>query len=464
MLKGDLKDKEKNFLKDFILFSIPVWLQYILSNIMYILDNVMVSNLCSEAVTAIGIIYNINGVPYKAVTGLLLGTRAFSLQALRLNDRDKLKKIIAIRFLLVVVISIGYIVVVYTPLIDKILSAYMQSTESTLNADLVMQLAKDYVNIIVIQFFIGTLSRTILSTLKEFGKGKSLVVVTLSSTLLGVLLNWLLIYGNCGLPTLGVKGAAIATLMASGLEILICIFMLKKEKIQILKLNILKIYTEVVKDLSYVYQMSKHCIPIVISYICSRFVYVYIQQCYSSYSLDYLTAIGITHTVVEFIFIFGCAMNEAANILINKSNSPLKIKREQLGGIRKFTLKVYLCAIPLVSTLSVLVLHYLYEVSDVVVGYGEIFIIIYSITYVIELFSNLEYLTLMNMQRTKETTIINSISYLVLDLPLSIILTKILGLNVFLVFVLLKSCHIIRLVYGRVKVNYYYKREIAKHG
>lgn len=45
------------------------------------------------------------------------------------------------------------------------------------------------------------------------GRGKTLVVslVNIGSTILNILLDWLLIFGNCGFPKLGISGAGIAT-------------------------------------------------------------------------------------------------------------------------------------------------------------------------------------------------------------------------------------------------------------
>lgn len=474
--KFRIANSDKEFIKEFIVLSIPLWLQYMLNNIMYILDNVMVSSLCSEAVSAVGIMFSLNGIPYKAVTGLLLGSRAFTLKALRTSDEVLYKKTTSLRFILVLIIAGVYIALMNSPLINLVLDQYTKSEDSLLDTDLIRTFAIQYGSVISIQFMFSSISRTLLSSLKELGKGKNLIPVTITSTVLGVFFNWVLIGGNLGFPELGVRGAAVASLISSLVEILFYIVVIKRENAKDRQNSInnagntnsnngimlepkdilINMFKWDSSSIQYLFNIVKHCVPIVISYIARHYVVVYIQQCYSTYSVEHLTAMNITTTVVEFLFLIGNAVSEGANIILSKRSDTIESKRRNIKILRRFMFNVCLCIIPVVIALGVFAINYVYNVTTEIVYYGEVFIFMYSILYTIEICSNIDFHSLMNLQKTKEITIINCISYMILDFPLSLILSNLLHVNVYIMFVVLKGCSLIRLIYSRVQVNYYY--------
>ena len=91
------------------------------------------------------------------------------------------------------------------------------------DASLILDQGVSYIRI---AFFMGlpmTISMCIASSLRDMGKVKIPLVVTIVATLTNTLFNWLLIYGNLGFPRLEVRGAAIATVIARTLEFLIFI-------------------------------------------------------------------------------------------------------------------------------------------------------------------------------------------------------------------------------------------------
>ena len=80
------------------------------------------------------------------------------------------------------------------------------------------------VKYIRIMFFMGvpvTISMCIASSLRDMGKVRIPLYVTIAATLTNTTLNWLLIYGNLGFPKMGVEGAALATVIARILEFVI---------------------------------------------------------------------------------------------------------------------------------------------------------------------------------------------------------------------------------------------------
>lgn len=111
-------------------------------------------------------------------------------------------------------------------------------------AEQILDYGVQYINIM---FFMGvpmTISMCVASSLRDMGKVKTPLVVTIIATATNTLLNWLLIYGNLGLPALGVQGAALATVIARTVEVIIFLIIYIRTKpsfavkfSQLLKIN-----------------------------------------------------------------------------------------------------------------------------------------------------------------------------------------------------------------------------------
>ena len=82
-----------------------------------------------------------------------------------------------------------------------------------------------------------------------------------STLVINVCLNYLLIYGNLGFPEMGVRGAACATLIARCVELLIVIWLLKYKE-NVLNLNLRKLLHI---DTSYVRDYMKVSLPVLIN-------------------------------------------------------------------------------------------------------------------------------------------------------------------------------------------------------
>jgi putative MATE family efflux protein len=85
----------------------------------------------------------------------------------------------------------------------------------------VIGIGSAYLRIVSLSFVCSAISMSFSMVLRSIERPKLPLLITFVSLLLNTGLNYLLIFGKGGFPTLGVKGAAIATAISRGLECLI---------------------------------------------------------------------------------------------------------------------------------------------------------------------------------------------------------------------------------------------------
>ncbi|MGD9689773.1 MAG: MATE family efflux transporter [Phycisphaerales bacterium] len=95
------------------------------------------------------------------------------------------------------------------------------------HAPRLIDLEVSYANILIAGAFVSMSTRAISQYFYGMHRPNIVLIAAVAGNLVNILFNWILIYGNLGAPALGVVGAAIATLIGSGVELAIpmCVFL-----------------------------------------------------------------------------------------------------------------------------------------------------------------------------------------------------------------------------------------------
>ena len=115
-----------------------------------------------------------------------------------------------------------------------------------------------YLQIICSTYLIFTATNVLTASLRAIGIVKIGYMISASTLCINVVLNYCLIYGSFGFPRLGIRGAAIATLVSRCVELLIVIWYLKYKEKQ-LKLTLKKL---VMIDKSYYKDYRRVALPV----------------------------------------------------------------------------------------------------------------------------------------------------------------------------------------------------------
>lgn len=124
----------------------------------------------------------------------------------------------------------------------------------------VVALAVDYAKIAGFAHMCNSISGAYIAAQRSMENARLGVLVLTSSSLINVLGNWLLIFGNLGFPAMGITGAAIATLFSRIAElIIVVIYALKNRRFKIEPKSLFKPGLIILKD------FTKYSLPVVLN-------------------------------------------------------------------------------------------------------------------------------------------------------------------------------------------------------
>ncbi|MBR6229952.1 MAG: polysaccharide biosynthesis C-terminal domain-containing protein [Eubacterium sp.] len=199
--------------------AVPIMLQGMIQSFVSLIDNFMVSGLGDISMSGVNISGRITFIFMVYIGAIGTSGGIFLTQYFGAGDNEGMSQAFRFKLIMGLAAFIPYFLVCFV-FPRQVLSLLVIGNT---DAELILSEAVKYIRIMTIVGPPMTVSFCIASCLRDMGRVKIPLVVTVVATLTNTLFNWLLIYGNLGFPRLGVEGAAYATLIARVVELIIFI-------------------------------------------------------------------------------------------------------------------------------------------------------------------------------------------------------------------------------------------------
>lgn len=214
-----LKDRE--FLKTMFKIGIPVMIQNLIQTSLNMVDTVMIGQVGKEAIAAVGLANQVFFVMILLIFGINSGASVFIAQFWGKRDLTNIKRTMGVALAFGIVITgLFMLVAVLTP-------TQIMSVLSDGNAEII-RLGSDYLRIVGWSYIFTAVSFSFAVAARSIEQAKMPTVVSAISLAVNTILNYGLIFGKLGMPELGVKGAAIATLIARLIEFVVILSVIYK--------------------------------------------------------------------------------------------------------------------------------------------------------------------------------------------------------------------------------------------
>lgn len=198
---------ERDFSQIFVRIALPIAIQNMVSASAHIVDGLMIAGLGDAPYAAVSQAGRFSFLFNLFMFGAASGSSIFISQFFGSKNEDGIRKIMSLCLKITLALAIFFMAgaLIFTrPIMDIFLSPGESHTEGM-----------NYLRFVCLSYLFSAVDVVFSNTLRATGKPKVTMFAGIASILTNTFLNYCLIYGNFGFPVLGVKGAAIATVIAT---------------------------------------------------------------------------------------------------------------------------------------------------------------------------------------------------------------------------------------------------------
>lgn len=213
------------FLKEVVVIGAPVVVQSVLGSLVNMLDVMMIGQLGEISITAAAVSNQWFTLFALLANALCAAGSMFISQHWGKRELDSIHRYIGILFYGVVLLGLLFGISSLT-IPEVILKLYSRDP-------LVLVQASEYLRILGISFIIDSVSIVFITGLRSIGDTRIPMAASAASVITNGILNYILIFGTPISPAVGIRGAAIATVIARVVEFMIVVGYILTRKPQV---------------------------------------------------------------------------------------------------------------------------------------------------------------------------------------------------------------------------------------
>lgn len=218
-----------DFLKKIFTIALPITLQNMMFASKGLVDVMMLGQLTEADIAAVGIASKALFIATIMLVGIATGGGLLTAQYWGAKDHRGVRESTTLSLLFTI-----------TAALITILGVNLYSTQIMGLATPSWQvntLGSQYLVITSFSLFFAAIISSLSASLRSIHQPGICTLISAISVSINILLNWVLIFGNFGAPALGIKGAAIATLLSSLVEV-VCLMLYLRYKRHFLLSNL----------------------------------------------------------------------------------------------------------------------------------------------------------------------------------------------------------------------------------
>lgn len=442
---------DKNFYGRVLSLAIPLIVQNAITSFVSFLDNIMVGQIGTEQMSGVAIVNQLMFVFNICIFGGVSGAGIFGTQFYGKKDYEGQKY--AFRFKLyacMVITSIALLLFGFCN--TQLISLYLNDGGSVGDITLALKYGEEYLKIMMLGLIPFALSQAYANTIRETGQTFVPMLASIAAVITNLILDYILIFGVLGSPALGVRGAAIATVIARFIECIIVVTWthLHRES----NPYITGAYKSPVIPRKILKDIMIKGTPLMINEMLWASGMTVIVQCYAVRGLEVVAAQNISSTITNLFNIVYIQLGGCISIVVGQLLGAGKIKEAKDADNKMIFFCVFCCAC--IAAIMAVVGRFfpsIYNTEESIKDLARTFITISALAMPLCSFSHCAYFTLRSGGKTMITFLFDSVYTWVLIIPFAYVLANHTALTITTVFFLVQFTEIIKVILGAFMVK-----------
>ena len=340
------------FLRKALLIAIPIALQNMLNTITNLVDTMMIGRLGATSIAAVGLANKYYFVFNLFVFGICSGSGVLAAQFWGNRDEKNIRKVLGLAAVLALLGSALFV-------IPALLDPHMIMRIFT-NSEASVEVGTRYLRIACLTYPFIALSNVIVAMMRAINRVKTPVLTSLAAIGINIVLNYCLIFGNFGFPMLGVAGAALATLAARAVELLLLLCIMLGKHCRPLKAR----PGEYVGWSSpFLRSFVIHASPVIANEFMWGLGTTLYSVAYGRMGDDAVAAITIATTIQDIVVVLWAGLSAATAVILGNELGAGKLSRAEDYSVKFFSLSfvlsllamalIFLIRWPIISVYSI---------------------------------------------------------------------------------------------------------------
>ena len=306
----------KEFYRKTFRIVLPIMLQNAITNVVGMLDNIMVGRVGTDTMSGVAIVNQLLFVYNLCVLGGLAGIGIFTAQYYGKGDEEKIRGTVRLQVIFSFLLTAAGLCILKL-FSGQLISLYLHSDGGVGDAAMTMRYAKEYLLIMYAGLLPFAFSQMYATTLRATGETVIPMYAGAAAVLVNLAGNYVLIFGRFGIPAMGAAGAALATVISRFVELaLVAVWThLHTDRFSFIRGVYQKLFSVPRKEAG---RIMLGALPLLVNEALWSGAQAALNQSYSVRGLSVVAALNISGTIVNVFNGAFIAMGDAVAIMVGQ--------------------------------------------------------------------------------------------------------------------------------------------------